>query len=190
MVEALRPGRGGFLRPFGCGWFIREYLMGHGPEGSPKIDPDTGAPIVDIRYHYKEALYRAFAADAAAYEIERLIKAGKPPSEDKKEEIERYFYERIPYKITKCRHHSFHVYFGVLKRLGWVEFTGREEPSAIQENCPEPPAAPRRYYRLTKEGKRAADVFWSNPLRTLYQYPLEDLREKRKKHKYTRKGRR
>ena len=40
----LRPNRGGFLRPFGCGWFIREYLMGDGPEG---------APAVDISYPYR-----------------------------------------------------------------------------------------------------------------------------------------
>ena len=27
MVELLKPVRGGFLRPFGCGWFIREFLL-------------------------------------------------------------------------------------------------------------------------------------------------------------------
>jgi hypothetical protein len=43
MVEPLMPARGGFIKPFGCGWFIREYLLGHGPEGSPKIDPKKGA---------------------------------------------------------------------------------------------------------------------------------------------------
>ncbi len=42
MVELLRPARGGFLRPFGCGWFIREFLLGHGPHGSPRIDSDRG----------------------------------------------------------------------------------------------------------------------------------------------------
>ncbi len=30
MVIQLRPSRGGYLRPFGCGWFIREFLLGHG----------------------------------------------------------------------------------------------------------------------------------------------------------------
>ncbi len=34
MTESLRPVKGGFLRPFGCGWFIRQYLAGAGPEGS------------------------------------------------------------------------------------------------------------------------------------------------------------
>lgn len=48
MVELLRPARGGFLRPFGCGWFIREYLLGKGPYGSTKIDPIVGAPQADI----------------------------------------------------------------------------------------------------------------------------------------------
>jgi hypothetical protein len=56
MVEPLRPVKGGFLRPFGAGWFIREYLAGNGPEGSTKIDPARGAPQVDISYEYKETL--------------------------------------------------------------------------------------------------------------------------------------
>ena len=49
----LRPNRGGFLRPFGCGWFIREFLLGKGTEGSKVIDPDRGAPQADINYEYK-----------------------------------------------------------------------------------------------------------------------------------------
>jgi hypothetical protein len=52
----LRPSRGGFLRPFGCGWFIREFLLGKGPESSKKIDPLRGAVQADINYEYKEAL--------------------------------------------------------------------------------------------------------------------------------------
>jgi len=63
VVEALRPTRVGFLRPFGCGWFIREFLMGNGPNGSPRIDPDVGAPQSEIFYHYKIALLRAMAED-------------------------------------------------------------------------------------------------------------------------------
>jgi len=55
VVEPLRPARGGFLRPFGCGWFIREFLLGHGPNESPRIDPNVGAPQADIFYHYKTA---------------------------------------------------------------------------------------------------------------------------------------
>lgn len=45
VVELLRPARGGFLRPFGCGWFIRELLLGNAPYGSPVIDPDVGARV-------------------------------------------------------------------------------------------------------------------------------------------------
>jgi len=56
VIEPLRPARGGFLRPFGCGWFIREFLLGHAPNGSPKIDLHVGAPQADIFYHYKMAL--------------------------------------------------------------------------------------------------------------------------------------
>ena len=61
----LKPSRGGFLRPFGCGWFIREFLLGNGPWGSPRIDPNVGAPQADIFYHYKRALLRANALDRA-----------------------------------------------------------------------------------------------------------------------------
>jgi hypothetical protein len=65
VVELLKPRRGGFLRPFGCGWFIREFLMGNGPHGSPHIDLATGAPQADIFHHYKEAILRATALDRA-----------------------------------------------------------------------------------------------------------------------------
>jgi hypothetical protein len=61
VVEPLRPARGGFLRPFGCGPFIKEFLLGHGPEGSPRIDPDRGAAIDDITYAYKSALLMAWS---------------------------------------------------------------------------------------------------------------------------------
>ena len=67
----LRPNRGGFLRPFGCGWFIREFLLGHAPEGSIAIDPKVGACQEDIFYHYKLALHRAYAEDAVAWETMR-----------------------------------------------------------------------------------------------------------------------
>ena len=74
MVNLLKPKRGGFLRPFGCGWFIREYLIGHGPYGSSVIDPDAGAPQADIFYHYKVALQRATAMDRAVRHEEKLAK--------------------------------------------------------------------------------------------------------------------
>lgn len=50
MTIPLRPERGGFLRPFGYGWFIREFLLGKAPYGSPAIDPEQGAPQAEIFY--------------------------------------------------------------------------------------------------------------------------------------------
>jgi hypothetical protein len=153
VVQPLRPARGGFLRPFGCGWFVREFLLGHGPNGSPRIDPAVGAPQADVFYHYKTSLLKAVALDRATRreEIERLT--------------ERYL-ARIPYKSTSCRYHSFIVYFSNLQRLGWVEATGREEPSAFQDHYP--PGPPRRYFCLTRAGQEASDAAWSNPQFALY----------------------
>ncbi len=70
MVEPLMPTRGGFIKPFGCGWFIREFMLRHGPEGSPKIDPKRGACQEDIFYWDKISLHRAYAQDAVDYENE------------------------------------------------------------------------------------------------------------------------
>ena len=75
----LKPVRGGFLRPFGCGWFIREFLLGNGPEGSPSIDPNTGACQADIFYYYKRALLRAIALDRATRQEERQARREKRP---------------------------------------------------------------------------------------------------------------
>jgi DNA-binding PadR family transcriptional regulator len=58
------------------------------------------------------------------------------------------------------------MYFGVLKRLEWVEITGETEISSIQDNYREAPS--RIYYRLTRKGREAGEEFWSNPLFTLY----------------------
>ena len=167
MVELLRPRRGGFLRPFGCGWFIREFLMGHGPNASPEIDPEEGAPQAEIFYHYKMCLLKAIALDRATREEERLAKRQKRRIDP--ENIERRTQRHlalIPYKSTSCRYHSFVVYFSNLQRLGWVAFTGREEPSALQDNYPD--GQPRRYFRLTAAGRAASEAAWSNQLLALY----------------------
>jgi hypothetical protein len=58
------------------------------------------------------------------------------------------------------------MYFGVLKRLGWVETTSETDVSSIQGNYP--PAPQRIYYRLTKKGIEGGEELWSNPLFTLY----------------------
>jgi len=167
VVELLRPARGGFLRPFGCGWFIREFLAGHGPNGSPRIDPDTGAPQADIFYHYKIALLQAIALDRATRREEKLAKYQKRTIDPENIErlTERYL-ARTPYKTTSCRFHSFVVYFSNLQRLGWVEPTGEEQASAFQDHYP--PGPPRRYFRLTDAGRAASDAAWSNPQFALY----------------------
>ncbi len=72
----IRPDQGGFLRPFGCAWFVIEFLKGNAPENSKKIDPEAGAPMVDILAEYKTALLRAFAQDAVEKEEEKRIKKG------------------------------------------------------------------------------------------------------------------
>jgi hypothetical protein len=102
-----------------------------------------------------------------------------------------WYLSRIPYKLIKCRYHSFQRYFHWLKQLGWVEFSGKEETSSIQENMPDyPQAPPRRFYRLTKKGIEAPDYEWSNPQLTLYpERPLEYFREKRRQRKYFSKAR-
>ncbi|MDD4985069.1 MAG: hypothetical protein PHQ43_04650 [Dehalococcoidales bacterium] len=166
MALDLRPARGGFLRPFGCGWFIREYLLGNGPEGSNKIDHDRGAAQADINFEYKEALARATARERAERIISNMVVKGADVTEEEAEKIYERELKRVSRKFTHMRYHSFLMYFGVLKRLGWVEVTSETEASAIQDNYP--PAPARTYYRLTEKGITAGDDLWSNPLFTLY----------------------
>src|SRR3990170_5920892 len=166
MVMRLAPGRGGFLRPFGCGWFIRQYLMGNGPEGSTKIDSSRGAAQADINFEYKEALARATARERAERIISRMVLSGADVTEEDAERIYQRELKRVSRKFTHMRYHSFLMYFGVLKRLGWVEATGETEPSAIQDNSPEAPE--RIFYRLAKKGIEARDELWANPLFALY----------------------
>jgi len=163
----LKPSRGGFLRPFGCGWFIREFLMGRGPNGSPTIDPKAGAPQADIFHHYKMALIKATALDRATRVEEKRARRDKRSIDPANiEKLSEKYLARMPYKAQGCRFHSFVVYFSTLQRLGWVEPTGREEPSAFQDHYP--PGPPRRYFRLTKTGREASDEAWSNPHLALY----------------------
>ncbi len=167
MVELLRPSRGGFLRPFGCAWFIREFLLGNGPGSSAQIDPTVGTPQAEIFREYKIALLRATAMDRAIRREERMARREKRYiNPDNITELANRYLSRLPYKAQGCRYHSFVVYFSNLTRLGWVEATGQEEPSAFQDNYP--PGPPRRYFRLTKAGREASDTAWSNPHLTLY----------------------
>jgi len=167
VVELLRPARGGFLRPFGCGWFIREFLLGHGPNGSPVIDSDVGAPQADIFHHYKLALMKATALDRATrVEEKRARREKRPINPDNIDRLAERYLARMPYKAQGCRYHSFVVYFSNLQRLGWVEPSGKEEASAFQDHYP--PGQPRRYFRLTDAGRAASEAAWSNPLLALY----------------------
>jgi len=167
LAEPLRPARGGFLRPFGCGWFIREFLLGYGPNGSPSIDSEVGAPQADVFYFYKRALMQATAVDQATRMEEKRARREKRSIEPANiERLAEQYLSRMPYKSRGCRFHSFVVYFSNLQRLHWVEPTGREEPSSFQDHYP--PGPPRRYFRLTDAGRTAPESAWDNPYRALY----------------------
>ena len=82
-TELIKPSRGGFLRPFGCGWFIREFLSGNAPYNSPAIDPEVGSPQSDIFYHYKHALIGETASDKAIrFEEKEANKEKRPINPD------------------------------------------------------------------------------------------------------------
>ena len=167
MTLSLRPKRGGFLRPFGCGWFIRESLSGNSPYGSPVINPAVGAPQADIFHYYKEALRETTAMDRATRMETRKAKREKRPIDPNNiSSLYQRYLARLPYKANGCRYHSFVVYFSNLQRLGWVQPSGKVEPSAFQGNYPLGP--PRKYFRLTAAGKQASDSDWANPQAALY----------------------
>jgi hypothetical protein len=141
--------------------------MGQGPHGSPAIDPEVGAPQADIFYHYKMTLMRATAVDRATRMEEKQARREQRSIEPGNiEKLAEKYLARIPYKSQGCRFHSFVVYFSTLQRLGWVEPTGREEPSSFQDHYPPGPA--RRYFCLTSAGRTAPETAWANPYRALY----------------------
>lgn len=165
----IKPVLGGSIRPFGAGWFIMEFLKGHAPEGSARIDPAVGSTMSDIHAAYKDGLFRANARDMVDKEEElRIKKGGHAFNEEEDEMWFEYYLRKIPYKFLKMRYSSFARYFGHLKRLGWVEATGRTEPSAIQDYYP--PAPSRVFYRLTEAGSKATPTAISDPLMALYHY--------------------
>ena len=123
MAMRMAPTRGGFLRPFGCGWFIREFLLGNGPGGSTRIDPSMGSTQTDINFEYKDALARATAHERAEKIISDMVVKGADVTEEEAEKIYQRESRKVSRKFTHMRYHSFLMYFGVLKRLGWVEVT-------------------------------------------------------------------
>jgi hypothetical protein len=167
MMRPLRPTRGGFLRAFGCASFIREFLLGNGPYDSPTTDPALGAPQADIFYFYKRALIREMAIDKATREEERSAKLEKRRIDPENiSKLTQKYVSKIPFKSTSCRYHSFVVYFSNLQRLGWVEESGVEERSSLQDHYPE--GQPRKFYRLTEAGRAASGAAWANPQLALY----------------------
>jgi hypothetical protein len=167
MAELLRPTRGGFLRPFGCGSFIRDFLCGKGPHDTPAIDPGEGAPQADIFHHYKVALMQATALDRATRVEEKTARhEGRRIDPDNIDSLVKKYLSRMSYKGHGCHYHSFVVYFSNLQRLGWVEPSGKVEPSAFQDNYP--PGPPRKYFRLTSVGMAAPGSAWANPVAALY----------------------
>ncbi len=165
----IKPNRGGFLRPFGCGLFIREFLLGNGPYDSPLIDPEVGAPQADIFYQYKQALRRVTAEDMAVRREEKRAKKEKRPiNPDNIENLTIKYLEKLPYKSRGCRYHSFVTYFSMLQHLEWVEPSGKVEPSEFQQNYPL--GKPRIFFRLTPKGKTASDYLWANPRKALYRH--------------------
>ena len=196
MME-FRPTRGGFLRAFGCAQFIIPFLKGEGPFGSTSIDPERGAPQRDIFREYKEALRREQAEALVAQEEERRGKRGIPPlTIAEADELLTHYIDRLPLRSTRMRYHSFLSYFGLLKRLGWVEATGEQELSDAQvlmslETGEEPRGTgqPRIYYRLTSAGYSAPEHLISDPVTAFYNYP-KNLRSGKPKPKAKAKPRR
>ncbi len=167
MTLPLKPKRGGFLRPFGCGWYIREFLAGNLPYGAPPVNPIIGAPQSDTFHYYKEALRQITAMDRATITETRRAKREKRLIEPNNiNNLYQRYLARMPYKANGCRYHSFVVYFSNLQRLGWVEPSGKVEPSAFQSNYPS--GQPRKYFRLTATGLTAPDSAWANPYAALY----------------------
>jgi len=167
MILPLKPQRGGFLRPFGCAEFIREYLLGKGLHGAPKIAPEVGAPQAEIFHHYKMALMRATAEDRATRtEEKRAQREKRKIKPDNIEKLIQVFLSRMTYKAHGCRYHSFVVYISNLQRLKWIEFTNKTETSEFQEHYHS--GQPRKYFRITAAGRKASKKDWANPLRALY----------------------
>ena len=167
MVLALKPQRGGFLRPFGCGIFIRDFLLGEAPYGSPAIDPDKGSTQADIFRNYKVAIIRETAMDRAIRaEEKRARKENRLVNPDNIDKLYKHILARMPYKAQGCRYHSFVTYFSDIQKLGWVEPTGEEERSAFQDNYPK--GQPRKYFHLTTAGIAAPEHLWTNPHKALY----------------------
>ena len=165
----LRPRRGGYLRIVSCGLFVRDFLLGLEPYGSPKVDPNIGTYQAFIFKQYKLALMRTTAEDRAVrVEEKRARKENRRIEPDNIDKLIGEFYSRMTYKANGCRYHSFITYFAMIQRLLWVMQSGEVENSHFQGKYPE--GQPRVYFRLTEKGKTAPDSQWANPHKALYGY--------------------
>ncbi len=98
-----------------------------------RVRPSPCNPL-HIHFQYKSALRRAHARDRVEREEEQRIRRARGAFTEQ-EYISRYerYLSHIPYKPLKMRCSSFTRYFGCLKRLGWVEVTGKTEPSVLRD---------------------------------------------------------
>ena len=79
------------------------------------------------------------ARERAERIISRVVLTGDDITEEQADRIHEHELKKISRKFTHMRYHSFLMYFGVLKRLGWVEKTSEKEPSSMQESYPPAP---------------------------------------------------
>jgi hypothetical protein len=108
--------------------FVREFLLGHSPLGSPSIDPEVGACQSDIFFYYKRALMRATAVDQATRAEEKQARREKRSIEPANiEKLAARHLSRMSYKTRGCRYHSFITYLSTIRRLGWIQASGRED---------------------------------------------------------------
>jgi len=68
----------------------------------------------------------------------------------------------------------------LLKRLGWVEATGEQEISEVQDLMALEPGEEERqtgqahiYYRITRAGSAAPESVIADPIQAIYEYPRE-----------------
>ncbi len=167
MTLPLKPKRGGFLRIVSCGLFIRDFLLGLEPYGSPRVDPNTGTYQAFIFKQYKLALMKTSSEDQAIRTEECIARReGRRIDPENIYSLAKEYLSRMTYKAHGCRYHSFITYFSMVQKLGWVEPTGEVENSHFQGKYPE--GQPRIYFHLTETGKTAPDRQWVNPHKALY----------------------
>lgn len=165
------PARGGFHRAFGLWEFIHAFLNGQAVVDdvsfAPLVNPGAGAPQVDIRSAYLQAMAMERAQRAARERGEREALRRDLPI-DSPEILDRIarLNELLLGKVrgVKISYKAFTTYFSVLRGLGWVEESGVTERSAFQEINPAAP--PRTFYRLTSSGQASSSV--TNPVALFY----------------------